>query len=292
MRAASVVLIALAVVGASPTARAKPDSGGSSDDARARELYKKGDAAYAEGRYEDALTAFQEAYRLSQRSPLLFNIGNALERLGKLADAADALEKYLPHAKPAEKDVISKRVENLRKRAEEQAKKKPKAPVVEDEPDEPEPKKHRRKRAAEPEDSEPEKPKAASPTRDQANPSADSGGSTLGYVLVGAGSVAIGTGAVFGLMALSARKDADAACKQSGGQTLCGESARSALDRDKRYSLIADLGMGIGLVSAGVGFYLLVSEPSSESKTAARSRFVADVEASPSGGMLRVRGRL
>ena len=34
-------------------------------DVRARELFQKGDTAYAEGRYEEALAVFQEAYELS-----------------------------------------------------------------------------------------------------------------------------------------------------------------------------------------------------------------------------------
>ncbi|MCE7894177.1 MAG: tetratricopeptide repeat protein [Sorangiineae bacterium PRO1] len=112
-----VALLAAHLLCSAGPAVAKPDQPSAADDAKARSLFKQGDAAYAEGRYEDALGAFEEAYRLSHRPRLMFNIGNALERLGKLSEAADALEKYLPHAKPTERDVLSKRVQNLRKRA-------------------------------------------------------------------------------------------------------------------------------------------------------------------------------
>ena len=40
-------------------------------DVRARELFQKGDTAYAEGRYEEANAAFQEAYDLSGRPQFL-----------------------------------------------------------------------------------------------------------------------------------------------------------------------------------------------------------------------------
>ncbi len=62
-----------------------------SPDARARELYLQGDREYQAGRYEQAVAAFQEAYRLSGRPLLLFNLANAYERLGRYAEALEAL---------------------------------------------------------------------------------------------------------------------------------------------------------------------------------------------------------
>ena len=52
-------------------------------EARAKELYENGAALYEEGRYEEAILAWEEAYRLSSRPVLLFNIANAYERLGR-----------------------------------------------------------------------------------------------------------------------------------------------------------------------------------------------------------------
>src|SRR5438105_2670 len=91
-------------------------------DQRARELFVKGDAAYAEARYEDALAAFQDAYELSGRPQLLFNIANALERLGRLPEAVDALEKYLASGKVKDQAVVQARLTNLKKRVDEQKK--------------------------------------------------------------------------------------------------------------------------------------------------------------------------
>lgn len=264
-------LLAVILSSSGGPAWAKPDAPSAADDAKARDLFKQGDAAYAEARYDDALAAFEEAHRLSKRPRLLFNIGNALERLGKLSEAADALEKYLPHAKPAERDVLQKRIQNLRKRAA------PAAKVVLEEEKEPEPEPEKPKRVE-------EAPPAPAPTPAPRPAPAETGDATLGWVLIGAGGAAMATGAVFGLMALSARKDVDAACKESGGQTLCGSRAKDAVDRDQRYSLFADLGLGLGFLAAGAGVYFLASAPSGE-----QTRVVADVAVAPRGGAIRVR---
>jgi tetratricopeptide (TPR) repeat protein len=276
-----VSLTALALMCTSTVVVAKPPAKDGTADSMARDLYKEGDAAYAEGRYDDALNAFQEAYDLSKRPLLLYNIGNALERLGRLGESADALEKYLPHAKPGEKKVLEKRIANLRKRAEE---KKPEPVPVEPVPTKPEPEANPTKPAVEPADKPHERP--------QPHPESDSGvettsSPTLGWVLLGVGGAAIGTGAVFGSMALSARKDVDASCKDAGGQKLCTADAQSAIDRDKRYSLFADIGFGVGIAAAGVGTYLLLSAPSGAASKQKKTSLAADATFGRSGGMLR-----
>ena len=276
-------LRALALVGAfalpcAPSvAHAKPPAKDGTADSMARDLYKEGDSAYAEGRYEDALGAFQQAYDLSKRPLLLYNIGNALERLGRLAESADALEKYLPNAKPSEKKVLEKRIENLRKRASEKQPEPVAEPVAGPEPQEPEPK-------AEPVD----RPKHERAPRPESDAGVETAGApTLGWVLVGVGGAAIGTGAVFGALALGARKDVDASCKDANGKKLCAADAQPAIDRDKRYSLFADIGFGVGAAAAGVGTYLLLSAPSSPAPKQKRTGLAADATLSRSGGMLR-----
>lgn len=85
-------------------------------DQQALALYEQGSAAYTEGRYEDAVRAFSEAYRLSPRPLLLFNLANAYERIGRYRAAAEMLEGYLPHAPPQERATLSARITNLRAR--------------------------------------------------------------------------------------------------------------------------------------------------------------------------------
>jgi serine/threonine-protein kinase len=60
----------------------------------ARAYTNMGNIHYAEGRYREALSAFQEAVRLDPRSPLKHrNLGDVLRKLGRPQDAARAYER-------------------------------------------------------------------------------------------------------------------------------------------------------------------------------------------------------
>ncbi len=255
---------ALAGAASMPLAAAAPKVS-AADDAKAKKLFKKGDKAYAEGDYETALEAFQEAYELSHREALLYNIGNTYERLGKPADAADALERYLPHAKKAEKEIVDKRIENLKKRAQEEAEAERKRQEAE---------------RAKAEKAEKAKRDVPAPAPTKKSPGRDN---TLAYVLLGVGVVGVGSGTFFGFKALGARSDAEADCKGS----LCSDAAKDALDRDKTYSLLTDVSFGIGLVSAGVGTYLLLS---GDKEKPSEARWDVRGSAHSHGGEVRVVG--
>lgn len=88
-----------------------------SADQRARDLYVQGDRAYNEGRYEEAVQAFAESYRLSGRPLLLFNLANAYERLGRYQDALTTLRQYAPSAAVQEQAQIRARIAALEQRA-------------------------------------------------------------------------------------------------------------------------------------------------------------------------------
>ncbi len=87
------------------------------DDARARELFENGAALYDEGRYEDAIAAWREAWRLSGRPLLLFNMANAAERLARWSEAAALLNRYRAFAPQEEREVLERRIENIERRA-------------------------------------------------------------------------------------------------------------------------------------------------------------------------------
>ena len=242
-------------------------------DAHARKLYKKGDRAYAEGRYEDAVAAFERAYRLSGRSLLLFNLGNAYERLGRYGEAAEALDRYLPDAKPSEQDIVEKRIDNLRRRAKAEQQDKPPPPPP------PPPVRKKARQAAQP----------------SGHPKSESSSPTLGYALLGVGGGALVIGGVFGGLALGARSTEKPNCANAAGGRFCTADAESSITRDKRYSLIADVGFGVGVVAAGVGAYLVLT--SHRGKEQARgdthSRVTSALGAKPrrGGGELEFVGR-
>ncbi len=67
----------------------------SSGDEDARAMFQTGRDAYARGDYENALEAFRQAFEMSNRPELLFNIGQAADRLRRDRDARDAFQAYL-----------------------------------------------------------------------------------------------------------------------------------------------------------------------------------------------------
>jgi hypothetical protein len=89
----------------------------------------------------------------------------------------------------------------------------------------------------------------------------------VGYLLVAGGAAALATGGYFALQALAARRDARAACTEAGGVERCWSNAAVPLDRDRRASLLADVGFVVGALAGAGGVYLLVRESRSRSSS-------------------------
>src|SRR5690606_34026814 len=109
MRALFAVLV-LSLFVARPAA-AQVSSGAA--DARALQFYEQGDEAYAAGRYQEAADAFAQAYQLSPRPLLLYNLANAYERLERYTDAIQMLRAYLDSAPIGEHAELQARIANL-----------------------------------------------------------------------------------------------------------------------------------------------------------------------------------
>jgi hypothetical protein len=79
-------------------------------DQRARELFEKGRAAFADGQYRDAWEHFREAYKLSKRPELLYNVGQSADRMRMDREALEAFRLYLKKLPEAEnrKEVESR----------------------------------------------------------------------------------------------------------------------------------------------------------------------------------------
>ena len=96
-RSWSLSLVGLALLGASwltplPTL--------AQDDAHT--MFQRGQVAYTQGAYEDAIAQWEGAYALDPRPLLQWNLSQAYERLGRLDEAAHALELYLAGADPTD----------------------------------------------------------------------------------------------------------------------------------------------------------------------------------------------
>lgn len=188
-------------------------------EARARELYDNGVILYDEGRYEDAIAAWEEAFRLSGRPLLLYNMANAAERLGDWDRAMELLSRYRAFAPAEERETLDRRIRNIERRLDEARAAVTSAPpptVTTPPPPEPEPERR---------------------------------GRVLPWVLGGVGVAGVGAGGALGVSALGARADAAAACVEVGGSTWCDERARAPLQADRSRSLLADVGFGVGGVA-------------------------------------------
>jgi len=85
------VLVALLVLGpAAGRAQEYPF-----EDGEARNLFLAGQAAFNNGSYERALDYFEQAYALSQRPGLLYNIAISADRLRRDPRALEAFREYL-----------------------------------------------------------------------------------------------------------------------------------------------------------------------------------------------------
>jgi tetratricopeptide (TPR) repeat protein len=205
----------------------------SAKEKRAGELFELADTHYAAGRYEQAAKYFEEGYELAPHPEFLYSLGNTYERMGKYAQAADFLERYIKS--PLAEDVVS--VKERIKRLE---------------------------AAAEARRLELERMRVKNEAR-QKEPDGDLGDdgpvddeprstSNAHYYWFGGAAVGGAAAATFGLLSRQAATAASGACSDG----LCESSARSDLDREKRYALIADISLGLAVGAAVVGVIELV----------------------------------
>jgi hypothetical protein len=117
----------------------------------------------------------------------------------------------------------------------------------------------------------PPAPPTPAPLPDHASP-------TLSYALLGAGGVSFVVGAIFGVLALSDKSSFDSNPSLAKSDSL----------RDK--TLVADVGLGLGVILAGTGTaFLLLNHSGSDAASSAQpqSHNVAQVRVAPMVGPSR-----
>lgn len=112
------LLTALAPAPAAAQARGRAIPRGKDDLARARALDREGAKAYGEGRYNDAIRYFEEAYRLGGPAFELWNVAKCHLRLDQPEQAAEMLERYLamPNLPKEDREEATQQLEALKKR--------------------------------------------------------------------------------------------------------------------------------------------------------------------------------
>ena len=132
MRAAALAILLLATTARAQTAAVTaPPAGGTAplppaavrpkvqaeDVDIAKAHFNTGEVYYEHHRFVDAAHEFEEAYRLSAKAPLLYNVGKSYDGASDFARALDAYQRFLDAASPDNPDVdfAAGRVERLQK---------------------------------------------------------------------------------------------------------------------------------------------------------------------------------
>jgi tetratricopeptide (TPR) repeat protein len=299
LRIAAPIAASLAVVTIAPTTAAAqgkkppppPPPAKDPKLVEAKKLFDDGSQAYTDGRYEDAIKAWEQSYQLSGK-PLIFeSIANAHERLGDKRKAREYLAKWREAAPKEEQEQLDARIKNLDARiaaadAAEAARKDEEA-----------------KRKAE----KAEKDKAAqgdSKEREQARSSR----MKLALGVGGAGVAVAIAGVVLDVVAAGQRPDPNTVCASGAGKTLCKESAKGGIESSSTLALAGDISWIAGAAIAATGVVLFVTMPSSgatagkegtkdapktpekQGKLAPRWMSVAPM-VGPTGGGVELRGR-
>jgi tetratricopeptide (TPR) repeat protein len=245
--------------------------GAQSDDENARRHFESGAAYLQQSDYENALREFQAAYALSKRPPLLLNIANVYERMGKLQEAVDALGKYLEEdPKSPERTTHETRMANLKKRIE--AMPPPSAAPSSTAP------------AASSAPAPPPVTTAAPPAPPPPAPVPASGPNRApAFIAFGVGGAAAIGAVVTGLVAKGKYDDADKQCKPS-----CPDDRVSSI---KSMALVSDVLTGVAIAGVGVGAILFLTSGSSQEAASGSKRPSIAGGVGPHGGKLEATWR-
>ncbi len=112
------------------------------------------------------------------------------------------------------------------------------------------------------------------------------GAPVLGWALTAAGVGGIAVGTVFGVKAISSRKDSDRNCPNG----VCTQAGVDANNRAKTAAWISNIGIGAGVVAAGFGLYLLFSSSSEERPEAEKAALTIHPEVTPNTAGITMRG--
>jgi len=124
----SLLAVCFAAASAPMLAHAQPSE---ADLTLAKQYFVLGKTYYQQANYEQALEAFQQSYKHSDKAALLYNIGKCHEALGQLEPAIDSYERYLKEEGKTD-STVQARIRNLKARLARRAKREQQARERED----------------------------------------------------------------------------------------------------------------------------------------------------------------
>lgn len=237
MSLSRIALLALGLVFLAAPAAAQDES--PSED-EARHHFRLGEAQYESGHFLEAAHEFEEAYRLSQRPPLLHNIYVAYRDAGELEPAADALRRFLEVGHVENATILRRRLAELERLI---AERNGEAPPEEDHSDASRPRSS----------SEPAREHASGPSAS----SADGGPSPIGWAVLGVGAAAVVAGAITGGVTLSVNDELSSSCPNR--ECPAGYDYESRTSTGSALALTTDILIPVGAVALATGVVLLLA---------------------------------
>lgn len=216
------------------------------EEERAKAHFLAGQSYYDQASYSDALREFNEAYRLSKKPALLYNIARCDEALERYADAVSMLERYLAEAPSTpDRPAIETRIANLKQRQVEQDKRVSRFPSAPVEPSRP----------------PPPGAVAAHPTTTTPPPAPPPRRKRVWTWIVGSIGVAALVGAAAtGIESQITYNDLNSNCTGGVCDPTSVSGAQSKIDKGKKLALATDVLWPVGAVAVGAAVALFFIE--------------------------------
>lgn len=242
------------------------------DEEKARAHFRLGRAHYDNGNFAQAAVEFEEAYRISQRSALLYNIYLAYRDANDTKNAATSLRKYLELQKDVEnRGQLEARLAALERSLADGTAPQP-APAAQPQPTEGAPAEQQPAEAQAPTEAAPAEATQAAPAEKETN--------LVPFVLMGTGGAMILGSVVTGIMTSGKQSDLDdarAACKKRGD---CDSLEKKEFDRieslqssGKTLALVTDILLFGGIAVAGTGAVLFILDMGDDGASDAASAY-------------------
>jgi tetratricopeptide (TPR) repeat protein len=205
-----------------PPSEPPGEENGNTLDDEARSLFEAGRTAYAGGRYRAAYDYFAQAYRLSQRLGLLYNMAQAADRARLDAEALEAYRTFL-EARPdtAERVMIEQRIHDLSSSA-------------------------------------PRTPEPAEPERDEPAPTPAGGAGPAPWIVVGVGAAVVIGGAILLTVGLLDRSSVEGAPRDTVWADVAGAYDRAPALMVTGDVMI---GVGLAAVATGIVWAIMAPSP-------------------------------
>lgn len=205
----------------------------------ARIHFELAERYYRDGRFSSAADEFQTSYELSGRTELLYNAFLAHREASEFAEAAAALEAYLPTvSEGSRRQQLEVRLEQTRGLRDREA--------AQDSPPEIEPPDEQGETTGE-------------EVNEPASGADESSASVVPWILLGTGAAMVVAGAVTGALTLSAQSERDELCEDN----LCTGDFESVQERGRMLALTTDILLfgGVAVAAGGLLWLLLDKDP-------------------------------